>query len=83
MEDKLNVSCDLRSGLFGSDASGELLGLDCEIKASKGMSMGTFSVSFKSVEGKTKVDLDVSKNLIGNLITDGLNLDSLLGSLFK
>jgi hypothetical protein len=81
VEDRLLLSCNINAGLFSPDASGERLGLNCDVKTNDGNMLGNVIVSYKTVNGKGKVDFNMSKNLIGNIITDGLNLESLIGTI--
>lgn len=83
MEDRLLLSCNINAGLFSPDASGERLGLNCDVKTNNGNALGNVIISYKTVNGKGKVDFNMSKNLIGNIITDGLDLETIIGSIGK
>jgi len=65
--DSLVLKCAINGSLlkFGSDD----LGLDCSVKDTSGVDIGTFGVRLGSESGKRNIEFSVSKDLVSGLIS--------------
>jgi hypothetical protein len=75
---KLNLSCVLDTSKILDASAPERFSMNCSVKSDDTSRVGDFSVSFSNVNGKGKVDVDMSKDLIGNLIMDGISIDGII-----
>lgn len=79
-DDAINLACSLTNNLFKQ--GDPKLGIRCTLNDGIGHRIGDFGITFKSGNGNN-IDINVSKDLLVNLVMDGLNLDNVLEKLFS
>ena len=82
-DDAFLLSCSVKNNLFKDTNRG--VNVDCLIRDGVGHRIGdvSFSVASGGVNGGNKMNIRVSKDLVGNLIADSFNLSNVIEKFFS
>lgn len=80
-DDKFLLNCTVQNDLFKGDNRG--INVSCTLKDGLGHRLGEVGVNYKNDGSGNNVDIQLSKDLIGNLLADSLNLDNVFDKLFS
>jgi len=80
-DDKFILNCTVKNNLFKKEDQG--IDVQCALKDGLGHRLGDVGVIYKNDGSGNKVDIKLSKDLLGNMLADTLNLDNVLDKLFS
>lgn len=77
-KESLILECNVKGNIFAKE--GEMIGASCKVSDNTGKAFGDFSVSVKNNNGEKNVDFQMSKDLVGNMLIDGMDFSGLFES---